>query len=59
MNFTTSNLFERTLSGFIDPQFEIFCCLQSSHNSLCAVSNQISIGACLPKNKSADAAQYV
>lgn len=41
MSFTTSNLLERVLSEFIDPEIEIFCCLQSSHNSLSAVSKQI------------------
>lgn len=40
MSFTTSNLFEKMLSGFIDQELEIFCCLQSSH-SFCAVSKQI------------------
>lgn len=39
VSLTIRNLFGRVLSGFIE--LEIFCCSQSSHNSLCAVSKQI------------------
>jgi len=58
MSFTTSNLFERTLSRFIDPELEIFSCLQSSHNSFYALFLSKSTRAHLPKNKTADVAQY-